>query len=136
MPGNRNILSITVRSRDFFRSWVTLTSPLHNLTSTESDIFAAFLRHRHELSRKIKDTDLLDKVLMNEEIKRSVREECGVKGPHFQVIMGRLRKKGVLRNGRFVAKLIPNLDDEHKPFGLTIVFDMKDEEGNNKESGR
>ena len=125
MPGNKNILSIPVRSQDFFRSWVALTRPVHKLTDTESEVFACFLKHRHELSKSISDPDLLDKVLMSEDVKKKIREECNIKGPHFQMVMVRIRKKKVLAGGKFIRLLIPNLTDESQPFGLTFVLDIQ-----------
>lgn len=125
MSANRNVLSISVDYQDFFKSWVALTKPIHRLTNTESEVFACFLKHRYELSKMIQDGELLDNVLMSEDTKRKIREECNVKSPHFQVIMGKLRKKKVLVDGKFADKLIPNLDYSDQPFGLMFVLDIK-----------
>ena len=60
------------------------------------DVLAAFLKMRYFLSKEIIDSDRLDRVLMSEETKREIREKCGITPKHFQVIMSKFRKNGVI----------------------------------------
>ena len=67
----------------FFRYWFMFLQPFHKLTDREIDIIASFVKQRYELSKVIKDNDILDKVTMSEDIKKKVREECHITLPHF-----------------------------------------------------
>lgn len=109
----------------FFRYWFNFLKPFHNLTDRETDIIAAFVKHRYELSKVIKDNEILDKVTMSEDTKRKVREECNVTLPHFQVIMGKLRKNKVIVNGKINPRFIPNISEDNNAFQLMLLFELK-----------
>lgn len=111
---------------DFFRYWVEFLRPLHELTKREMDVLAEFLKVRYNLSKAIIDEDTLDRVLMSEETKRSIRKSCGISAKHFQVVMGKFRKNGVVKDGRISLKLIPTITDEG--VGLMVHFSFKDEQ--------
>ena len=72
---------------EFFKCWFIFLRPLHHLTDREIDVIASFTKHRYELSKVLTDSSLLDTVLMSEETKRKVREDCNITLAHFQVIM-------------------------------------------------
>ena len=111
---------------DFFRAWVEFLKPIHNLTSREMDVLAVFLKKRYELSKVIIDSDTLDSVLMSERTKGEIRRECGVSAKHFQVIMSKFRKNGVVVNNKIFLNLIPSINKEG--VGLMIYFSFKDEQ--------
>lgn len=108
----------------FFRYWMEFLTPFHKLTDREMDIMSCFLKHRYYLSKSISDPEILDKVVMGEDTRRKIREECKVTLPHFQVIMGKLRKSKVIIDNRINPKFIPNLV-EGEPFQLMLYFDLK-----------
>jgi hypothetical protein len=95
----------------FFKYWFLFLRPFHNLTDREMDVIASFVKQRYELSKVIKDKEILDKVTMSEDTKKKVREECEISLPHFQVIMGKLRKNKVLVEGKINPKYIPLVDE-------------------------
>jgi hypothetical protein len=109
----------------FFEYWFKFLRPFHNLTDREIDVIACFVKHRYELSKVIKDNDILDKVTMSEDTKRKVREECNITLPHFQVIMGKLRKNKVIINGRINPRFIPNIEEGCNAFHLLLYFELK-----------
>ena len=111
---------------DFFRYWVEFLRPLHELTKREMDILAEFLKVRYNLSKEIINPDRLDRVLMSEETKREIRERCKVKAKHFQVIMSKFRKNGVIKDGKICLNMIPTVTDEG--VGLMVHFSFKDEQ--------
>lgn len=111
---------------DFFRVWVEFLKPVHKLTSREMDVLAGFLKKRYELSKVITDNDVLDKVLMSEETKLSVRQESGVSSKHFQVIMAKFRKNGVVVNNKIFLNLIPTITKEG--VGLMVYFSFENEQ--------
>ena len=123
---NRNTVRIPTSVKgNFFRYWFEILKPYHHLTNREMDVITSFVKQRYELSKVIKDPAILDKVVMSEDTKRKVREECGIKLPHFQVIMGKLRKNHVIENGNINPKFIPNITEENGTFVLLVVFDLK-----------
>ena len=109
----------------FFRKWFEFLEPFHKLTAREMDVATAFVKQRYKLSKVVKDPDILDKVLMSEDTKRAVREECNITLPHFQVIMGKLRKNQIIVGGKLNPRFIPNIDEEAGSFKLLLYFNFK-----------
>lgn len=108
----------------FFRYWFEFLQPFHNLTGRETDIITAFVKKRYELSKVIKDDEILDKVTMSDDVKREIRDECKVSLPHFQVIMGKLRKNKVIIDGKINPRYIPSLNEEDGAFKMMLLFDF------------
>lgn len=108
----------------FFRKWFEFLEPFHKLTAREMDVATAFVKQRYKLSKVVKDPDILDKVLMSEDTKRIVREECNITLPHFQVIMGKLRKSQMIVDGKINPRFIPNIDEESGSFRLLLYFTL------------
>lgn len=108
----------------FFRYWLEFLRPFHNLTDREIQIAAALIKHRYELSKVIKDDNILDKVVMSEDTKRTVREECEMSLPHFQVIMGKLRKNQIIIDNKINPRFIPNVVEEQGSFRLLLNFEF------------
>nr|DAY45787.1 MAG TPA: hypothetical protein [Crassvirales sp.] len=126
MTKANNIVRIpTSLSGKFFRFWFEFLSPFHNLTSREIDVISTFLKERYNLSKVISDPDILDKVLMGEDIKRKIREECNITTPHFQVIMSKLKKRKVIVDGKINPRFIPNIEEEKGYFQLLLLFELK-----------
>ena len=121
-----NIIRIpTSLKGKFFRIWIEFLTPLHNLSNREKDVVASFLKIRHELSRSIIDDTLLDKVLMSDDIKTRIKEDCNVSDAFFQVILGKLRKTNIIINNRINPKFIPkSINPEDKIFQLLLYFDL------------
>lgn len=109
----------------FFKYWFDFLKPFHNLTNREISVAAAFVKERWELSKVIKDAAILDKVTMNEDTKRKIREECGISLQHFQVIMGKLRKSKVIVDDKLNPRFIPNLIEDAEAFQLLLLFEFK-----------
>lgn len=112
-------------SNNFFRYWFMFLEPYHKLTDREIDVITSFVKHRYELSKVIKDNDILDKVTMSEDTKRKVREDCGISQAHFQVIMTKLKKSKIIENGKINSKFIPRVGQTSKGFQLLLAFDLE-----------
>lgn len=108
----------------FFRYWFEFLQPFHNLTEREMDVITSFVKQRYELSKVIKNNEILDKVTMSEDTKKKVREECDISLPHFQVIMGKLRKNKVIIDGMINPRYIPSVDEENGSFKMMLLFDF------------
>ena len=110
---------------NFFRYWFIFLKPFHKLANRDIDVIACFAKHRFELSKVIQDDDLLDRVTMSEDTKKKVREECNISLPHFQVIMGKLRKNKVIIDGKINPRFIPNIDEDTGAFQLLLLFELQ-----------
>jgi hypothetical protein len=102
--------------------------PFHNLTEREMEVITSFVKNRFKLSKVIQDQNILDKVTMSEDTKKKVREECNITLPHFQVIMGKLRKNKVIVDGKINPRFIPNIVPEDKNFKLLLLFDLNEKQ--------
>ena len=122
-----NIVRIpTSLDSKFFKYWFLFLKPFHNLTDREIDVITSFVKQRYELSKVIKDNNILDKVVMSEDTKRKVREECNITPAYFQVIMGKLRQSKVIIDGKINPKFIPNItEDDNGAFQLLLLFEFK-----------
>ncbi len=108
----------------FFRYWFMFLKPFHNLTEREMDVITSFVKQRYGLSKVIKDNEILDKVTMSEDIKKKVMEECDISLPHFQVILGKLKKNKVIIDGKINPRYIPIVNEENGSFKMMLLFDF------------
>lgn len=125
MKANNVIRIPTSLNGKFFNYWFQILKPFHNLTDREIDVITSFTKQRYELSKVIQDSEILDKVIMGEDIRKKVREECGITLPHFQVIMGKLRKNKIIIDGKINPKFIPNIEEGTNSFSLLFYFDLQ-----------
>lgn len=110
---------------NFFKLWLKFLAPYHNLTPREMDIAACFLKHRHLLSKAIKDNAILDRVTMSEDTKHKIMEECKITPSHFQMIMGKLRRSKVIVENKINPKFIPkNIEEGDTSCKLLLHFDL------------
>ncbi len=110
---------------DFFRVWAEFTKPIHNLTNTEMDVLAAFLKKRDELSRKYSDPEDVDERLMGKKAKKEIMATCNLTPTYFKVILTKFRKNGVIVDNKIYLPLVPSYNS--KGAGLLIYFDFKNE---------
>jgi hypothetical protein len=111
--------------KGFFYYWIMFLKPFHHLTDRESEVVVSMLRERYELSKVIKDSEILDKVLMSEDTKRKVREECNITLPHFQIVMSKLRKNKVIIDNKINPRYIPRVGEEMNSFKMMLLFDFQ-----------
>ena len=109
---------------DFFRYYLEFLTPMHKLTSRETDVFAAFLKERYRLSKLIPDEEIVSKLMMSEDTKRILRDNCEMSPSHFQVIFSKLRKLGYIKNGSVDERFNPDIDPSTDKFNLIFYFDL------------
>lgn len=120
-----NVVRIPCKVDDkFFRYWFEFLRPFHHLTDREMEVITCFVKHRYELSKVISDNEILDKVLMSEDTRGKIREECEMTLSHFQLILSRLRKSKIIIDNRINPRYIPNLVEENGSFKLMLLFDF------------
>lgn len=124
LPKPNNIFTVpTTLNSGFFRWWCVFLRPFIELSNREADVVACFLKQRYELSKVILDPAVLDYQLMSSETKNRIVEECGITTANFYVIMGSLKKKGVMTDKGITPELIPNVRrDDNGVFQLLILF--------------
>ena len=125
MKNPDNVILVPCTKKSFFYKWLEFLKPFHSLTNREMEIAASFLAKREELSKVISDNSIIDSVLMSEDTKRKVREECNITLPHFQVIMGKLRKNNIIVDGKLNPRYIPRVIEENGSFKLMLLFDFQ-----------
>ena len=111
-------------SDSFFKYWFMFWEPFHKLTKREIDVAASLVKTRYELSKVVKDEAILDKLIMSEDVKKKVREECNIQTQHFQVIMSNLRKHQVIKNGKINPIFIPRIREGEDALQLLFLFDF------------
>ena len=111
-------------SDSFFKYWFMFWEPFHKLTKREIDVAASLVKTRYELSKVVKDEAILDKLIMSEDVKKKVREECNIQTQHFQVIMSNLRKHQVIKNGKINPIFIPRIREGESTLQLLFLFDF------------
>lgn len=110
----------------FFKMWFMFLQPFHHLTEREMEVATSFVKQRYELSKVVSDSYILDKLVMSEDTKRKVREECNITLPHFQVIMSKLRKNNIIVDGKLNQRYIPNITKDNDGFfKLLLLFDFR-----------
>lgn len=116
--------------KSFFEYWLEFLAPFNNLTNREREVAACFLKHRYILSKAITDNDVLDRVVMSEETKKKVREECKITTSYFQVIMGKFKQTKFIVDNKINPKLVPKgIKENDSSFQLLLNFDLN--AGNN-----
>ena len=111
-------------SDSFFKYWFMFWEPFHKLTKREIDVAASLVKKRYGLSKVVKDEAILDKLIMSEDVKKKVREECNIQTQHFQVIMSNLRKHQVIKNGKINPIFIPRIREGENTLQLLFLFDF------------
>lgn len=122
-----NVIKIPSKlETDFFKYWLEFLKPFHNMSPRECEVIAELLRTRYELSKVVKDPILLEKITLSEEYREKVRQTLGITANHFQVILCKLRKIGVLLDDRINPKFIPNVteDNSNGSFKLLFIFGL------------
>ena len=109
----------------FFKMWFMFLQPFHHLTEREMEVATSFVKQRYELSKVVSDNGILDRLVMSEDTKRKVREECNITLPHFQVIIGKLRKNNIIVDGKLNPRYIPRVIEENGSFKLMLLFDFQ-----------
>ena len=131
VSSSASITSLNTSLKEFFFHWVMFTRPMHNLTLKESEVLAALLCKRYELSKAIIDETILNKFLFSQEIKESIMKESDIKSGDFSNALSRLRKKDVITAGNLInPRFVPNLKFGSDRFDFLVMFNITDNQDN------
>ena len=119
-------IEIPCNERTFYRKWLSFLTPLHKFTPQVTTIAAELLRHREELSKVIKDENILSKVLLSQDIREQILKDCKVTLSTFRVTVNKLKKAGFLVDGKINSRFIPNVKP-NEDFNLLLMFKFKND---------
>jgi hypothetical protein len=120
---NMNIKRIHTDKKSIFRYWLALLKPYHKLRQKEIDALGLLLYYRYELTREIKDIDMVDMILFSTQTRTKIREDLGGMGQKvFNNLLTSLRKKSVItKDNKINPVLIPKMSEN----GFKLIFDFE-----------
>jgi len=119
-PNNTIILKCTEDS--FPRTWMEFLAPFHKLTSRERDVAARLLKQYFRLKAEIEDPEVLKDVMWSRTSRKDMMQSLGMSPAHFQMVLAKLKKAGVIANDDLNPKFIPHMGDNPRHM-LCVVFD-------------
>ena len=122
-----NLLPIKCTEDSFYRLWIEFLAPFHKLTSRERDVAARILAQYFKLRESISDPVVLKEVMWSQTSRKDMRESLKMSPAHFQMVLGELKKAGVLVDGDLNKRYIPQKTDDSR-FVFQIVFDWSSPE--------
>ena len=93
---NKVLLAKCNKEKDFFDCWVGYLNFNLGLTNREQKVLSAVLRNRHELSKTITNTDVLDEVCLNVDNKNKIKDLLDMTLSQIGFVLIKLRDKKVL----------------------------------------
>lgn len=121
MEKNKQV-DLNVTPKQFFRYYLEVLKPLHNITPRESDVLSRLLYYDFLYSNY--DEKVRNKVIFDYDTKAQIREELNMTVHQFLNVLKSLRKKGALKgesiNDNF--KVYPD-----NPFAITFQFTITDD---------
>lgn len=117
-----NVIKLPCTEGSFFRLWIEFLAPFHKLTDRERDAAARIIMQYFKLKESIQDPEVLRDVMWSHTSRRDMRESLKMSQPHFQMILGKLKAAGVLKDGDINPRYLPHMGEEPR-FMLSVVFD-------------
>lgn len=123
---NINVKRIKTDEKKLFLYWLTFLKPYHGLRQKEMEALAVFLYYRHKLASEVINTDLIDKLLFSQDVRKNIMQELGVSSAYsFNNMLTALRKKGVISKDNIILpSLIPNFTLGADNFKLVFNFEV------------
>lgn len=109
----------------FYNYWIEFLAPFHKLAARERDVAARIFAQYAHLKQSVKDPELLRELLWSTASRTDMRESLGISQAHFQMVLAKLKKVGIIVNGDLNPRYIPPQTDDPR-FMLSIVFDWSD----------
>ena len=97
-------------------------APFHKLTSRERDVAARLIKQYYLLKENIEDPEVLRDVMWSRTSRKDMMTSLGMSPAHFQIVLGKLKKAGLIVNDELNGKFIPPKTSDPR-FMLCVVFD-------------
>lgn len=94
-----------------------------NLTPKEQEVFAEIIRTRYRMSKEMTE-EWVEKLILSPKITADLRNRLGLSVPHFQVIVTKLRKAGIIVGGDIYPDYRLNLPISKDIFNLTLSINF------------
>lgn len=107
----------------FFRMWVEFLTPFHHLAMREKDVFAKILEQYFTIREQCDDPVMCRELLWSASSKTDIRNSLNMSQPHFQMVLGKLRENGVIKDNIINPRYIPHIKQGSSTFELRVVFD-------------
>jgi len=122
-----NVFHVPCTDTSFFRAWIEFLAPYHKLTSRERDVAARILLQHFKLASYIDDPEVLKDVLWSRNSREDIRNSLKMSVAHFQMILGKLKTSGFLKEGDVDPRYLPHKTDDPRLM-LCVVFDWSSKE--------
>lgn len=117
---------LEVSEKKFFLLWVYLLSPFLNLTKKEEFLTAALLQKRYNLSKGVKDENILNEILFSTATRKQIRKELNWEDYSFNTTLSFLRNKSIIIDNKINEAIIPKIDDKNfKEFTIQYFIKIK-----------
>jgi hypothetical protein len=118
-----NIKRIHTDKKSIFRYWLEFLKPYHKLRQKEIEALSLLLYYRYELSREIKDVEMVEMILFSTQTRTKIRADLNNMGQKvFNNLLTSLRKKKIItKDNKINHILIPQMTED----GFKLVFDFE-----------
>ena len=108
--------------KEFFRQYLEVLSPLHNITSREADVLSHLLYYNFIYSNY--PEKLKNKAIFDYDTKAQIQEDLDMTVHQFLNILKALRRKGIVKNEK-IDKSFQVFPDQQ--FQVSYKFDIQDD---------
>jgi len=126
---NVKALSVNIKLKTLFKTWLQITRVFHGLTKQQLDVLALLLYYHYTLSQEITNNKILWKIVFDYETKSKIKEELGIADAGLQNVLTQLRKKNIVNDNQIVSTYIPNIEKGSSSFKIIFNFNIIHDKG-------
>lgn len=118
-----NVFLVTCTEDSFYRAWIEFLTPYHKLTSREREVAARLLMQYFKFRGSVSDPEVLHELMWSKRSRKDIMESLGMSPAHFQMVLGKLKSSGFLKDGDINPRFIPHTVEGDSRFMLQVMFD-------------
>lgn len=118
-----NVFLVTCTEDSFYRAWIEFLTPYHKLTSREREVAARLLMQYFKFRSSVSDPEVLHELMWSKRSRKDIMESLGMSPAHFQMVLGKLKSSGFLKDGDINPRFIPHTVEGDSRFMLQVMFD-------------
>lgn len=124
---NINIQTIKTNEKKFFILWLKILQSFLKLGKQEQQVLASILYYRYLLLKDIKNTRIVENIVMSTEYRKLIKKELKIDTPSFNNTLSSLRRKKILINNKINNKIIPKVETDFKNFKLVYNIEVNED---------